>query len=69
VDKVLRNAGIQNFDDLSHADPAEVKNVLNDAGLQMMNPEGWIEQAQLAVDEDWDGLQKLREQLKGGRRK
>jgi predicted flap endonuclease-1-like 5' DNA nuclease len=66
---VLENAGITSFDSLANADPAEVKNVLNEAGLQMMNPEGWIEQAEFAAKEDWDGLQKLQDELKGGRRK
>ena len=66
---VLKNAGITSFDSLANADTAEVKNVLNEAGLQMMNPEGWIEQAELAAKEDWDGLQKLQDELKGGRRR
>jgi predicted flap endonuclease-1-like 5' DNA nuclease len=69
VSRILKDAGIISFDSLAEADAAEVKNVLNEAGLQMMNPEGWIEQAQLAANEDWDGLQKLQDELKGGRRK
>jgi predicted flap endonuclease-1-like 5' DNA nuclease len=69
VASVLKDAGITNFDSLSNADPAEVKSVLNEAGLQMMNPEGWIEQAEFAAKEDWDGLEKLQDELKGGRRK
>jgi hypothetical protein len=35
----------------------------------MMSPEGWIEQADLAAQEDWEGLEKLQTELKGGRRK
>jgi small subunit ribosomal protein S2 len=69
VDKILKRAGIKSFDDLSSADPAEVKSVLNEAGLQMMSPEGWVEQAQLAAEEDWEGLQKLQGEMKGSRRK
>jgi predicted flap endonuclease-1-like 5' DNA nuclease len=69
VAKVLKEAGITSFNSLANADATEVKNKLNEAGLQMMNPEGWIEQAQLAAQEDWDGLQKLQDELKGGRRK
>ncbi len=46
---VLKNTGITSFISLAHADPAEVKNVLNEAGPQMMNPEGWIEQAEFAA--------------------
>jgi hypothetical protein len=52
------------FDSLANADPAEVKNVLTEAGLQMMNPEGWIDQAEFAAKEDGDGLQKLPKKIK-----
>ena len=69
VAKVLREAGITTFDALADANAGKVQKVLKDAGLQMMNPEGWIEQAKLAAKDDWDGLQKLQGQLKGGRRK
>jgi hypothetical protein len=33
-----------------------------------MNPEGWIEQASLAAKGDWDGLERLQGELKGGRK-
>jgi hypothetical protein len=46
-----------------------VQEILNAAGLQMMNPEGWIEQAKLASRGDMEGLKKLKNELKGGRRK
>ncbi len=69
VAKVLSDSGITSFESLSTADPSEVKTVLNEAGLQMMSPEGWIEQAEFAAREDWDGLQKLQDELKGGRRR
>ena len=69
VEKVLKEAGITSFESLSQVSPAEVKSTLDAAGLQMMNPEGWIEQAHLAARGDWQGLQKLQDELKGGRRK
>jgi hypothetical protein len=34
----------------------------------MMKPDGWIELADLAAKGDWQGLEKLQEELKGGRR-
>ena len=68
VEQILKQAGIRSYESLSQADPANVQNVLKDAGLQMMNPEGWIEQADLAAKGDWDKLQKLQDELKGGRR-
>lgn len=68
VATVLKGAGIATFEALSNANTAEVQNALKAAGLQMMNPDGWIEQAQLAAKGDWDSLQKLQDELKGGRR-
>lgn len=68
VSSVLNEAGITTFEALSRANPAEVQKTLNDAGLQMMNPEGWIEQASLAAKGDWQGLERLQNELKGGRK-
>lgn len=69
VAQILSAAGITTFKALAHADPAEVQKTLSAAGLEMMNPEGWIEQARLAARGDWAELEKLQEDLKGGRRK
>lgn len=68
VAKVLNDAGITTFAALAQAKPAEIETALKAAGLQMMNPEGWVEQAELAAKGDWDGLQRLQGELKGGRR-
>lgn len=67
--KILNKAGIETFEDLASANAGDVQNLLNAAGLQMMNPEGWIDQAKLAAKGDWDGFEKLQRELKGGRRK
>lgn len=69
VARVLNEAGISTFAALADADPAHIQRILSAAGLQMMNPEGWIEQARLAASGDWAGLEKLQSELKGGRRK
>ncbi|GAB4455640.1 MAG: hypothetical protein Kow0070_04270 [Anaerolineales bacterium] len=68
VAKVLNDAGIRSFADLAEANPADVQKALDAAGLQMMNPEGWIEQAKFAAKGDMDGLKKLQDELKGGRK-
>jgi helix-hairpin-helix protein len=69
VAKVLNEAGITTFESLASASAVDVQKALSAAGLQMMNPEGWIEQARLAAKADWAGLEKLQGELKGGRRK
>lgn len=68
VAKVLKEAGITTFDDLAHAKTDDVQIALNAAGLQMMNPEGWVAQAKLAAKGDWAGFEKLQSELKGGRK-
>jgi predicted flap endonuclease-1-like 5' DNA nuclease len=68
VSRVLNDAGIMSFADLAAADAARVERALDEAGLQMMDPEGWIEQAKLAARGDMEGLNKLQEELKGGRK-
>ena len=68
VASVLKQAGITTFETLANADPTEVQRILNEAGLQMMNPEGWIEQARLAAQGDWAALERLQGELKGGRK-
>jgi DNA polymerase/3'-5' exonuclease PolX len=69
VAEVLKGAGITSFESLSKANAAKIQDLLKGAGLQMMNPEGWMEQARLAAQGDWEELQKLQEELVGGRRK
>jgi hypothetical protein len=69
VAKILKGAGIVSFDDLAHANAAKVNEILKAAGLNMMNAEGWIEQAKLAAKGDMDGLQKMQAEMKGGRLK
>ena len=68
VAKVLNGIGIVSFVDLAGAEAAKVQETLNAAGMQYMNPDGWIEQAKLAAAGDTEGLAKLQDELKGGRR-
>jgi hypothetical protein len=67
VAQVLKDGGITTFAELAAADIDKVQALLNAAGLQMMNPAGWIEQAKLAARGDAEGLKRLQEELKGGR--
>lgn len=69
VAKVLNDGGITTFAALANANAVDIQKRLTAAGLQMMNPEGWIEQARLAANGDWVALEKLQSELKGGRRK
>lgn len=65
---VLAEAGYTTFAGLAAADVDALREVLKEAGLQMMEPAGWIEQAELAAKGDMEALAKLQDELKGGRR-
>jgi hypothetical protein len=59
VARVLNESGIQSFADLAKAKADEVQKILD---------AGWIEQAKLAAKGDTNGLKKLQDELKGGRK-
>jgi predicted flap endonuclease-1-like 5' DNA nuclease len=65
---VLAGIGITSFEALAKADFATVKAALDGAGYKYMDPSGWIEQAALAAKGDLEGLKKLQDNLKGGRK-
>ncbi len=66
---LLANAGITTFAQLAAADVGRLKQILTDAGLERLaDPTTWPEQARLAGAGDWAALQKLQDELKGGRR-
>ncbi|HJS19867.1 MAG TPA: 50S ribosomal protein L21 [Anaerolineales bacterium] len=69
VAKVLNQAGISTFAALSEAKVEEIQKFLSDAGLKMMDPTTWPEQAKLAASGDWEALKKLQDKLSGGRSK
>lgn len=68
VAKLLESIGITTFQQLADADLGKLRETLDGAGYKYMEPAGWVEQAALAAKGDTDGLQKLQDSLKGGRR-
>ena len=67
VEQILNEAGITTYAELAKSDAEKLREILADAKLQMMNPDSWAEQAGLAAKGDWDALEKLQDELKGGR--
>lgn len=67
VAEALKTAGIVTFAQLAESSVEDIQKIMTEAGLKMMNPEGWIEQAKLAAKGDWKGFEKLQEKLVGGR--
>ncbi len=67
---LLQAAGIATFAQLAEADMDRLRKVLEDAGprFRLADPATWPEQAALAAAGNWDQLDKLQDDLKGGRR-
>ena len=65
---ILNGAGIATFAQLADTSVEQLRAILEAEGLKFMKPDTWPEQAALAARGDWDALQNLQEQLKGGRR-
>jgi large subunit ribosomal protein L21 len=68
VQSLLYEAGINTFTQLAEADTAKLNEILDANGLQMLDPATWPEQAKLASEGKMEELQKLQDELKGGRK-
>ncbi len=69
INEHLNAAGIITFADLAGAPIAKLKEILENAGtrFKMHSPDTWPQQAKLAADGKWDELDKLQDELDGGR--
>ncbi len=65
---LLQANGIKTYAHLAATDVSRLRDFLREQGLQFMNPATWPQQAGLAAAEDWDNLETLQNELKGGRR-
>jgi predicted flap endonuclease-1-like 5' DNA nuclease len=68
ISDLLQSAGITTFGELADADVADLRTILQEAGIRIADPTTWPEQAELAAAGEWDALKALQSQLKGGRR-
>ena len=68
ISGVLGEKGILTFSQLAKATEDELKAILVDARIRIANPTTWAEQAMLASAGKWEELEKLQDELKGGRR-
>jgi len=68
INSTLQEAGIQTYIQLAASDPAELKQILTNAGIRIGYPDTWPEQAALAAKADWPALEEFQSGLKGGRR-
>lgn len=68
IKSVLHDAGIKTFADLAKAEGAQLRTILDAAGLRVNDPTTWPEQATLAAASQWRELQQLQASLQAGRR-
>lgn len=68
ISSLLQNAGITTFSQLAATETSRLEEILQEAKLSLANPDTWPEQAKLAAAGEWDTLETLQDELKGGRR-
>jgi hypothetical protein len=68
INQLLQESGIQTFGQLAGADVGEIDKLLEAAKLTFADASSWPEQAKLAATGDWEALEKLQDELQGGKR-
>ena len=65
--EALWKAGFRTFADVAEASAEALKAALDKAGLKLLDPTTWPQQAQLVVKDDLSALKALQDKLRGGR--
>lgn len=68
IASVFNASGISTFSQLAGFDVEKLQQILDEADVRLGDPSTWAEQAKLAAEGDWDALDKLQDELQGGRR-
>ena len=69
IEGILHQAGIATFAELATTSVEKLEQIVReDAGIRVAFPDTWPEQAKLAAAGEWETLEKLQDELKGGRR-
>jgi predicted flap endonuclease-1-like 5' DNA nuclease/uncharacterized membrane-anchored protein YhcB (DUF1043 family) len=68
ISAVLQTAGIVTFAQLAATDVSRLQQILENKHWTFADPATWPEQARLAAAGDWQALEALQDELKGGRR-
>lgn len=69
IEKLLKEAGIMNWQDLAETKTERLQEILGEAGdrYRMHDPGTWAAQASLASNSEWELLKEYQDELKGGR--
>lgn len=68
ISEVLQERGITTFEQVAATSVESLREILTEAGIRIADPGTWPEQASLAAADEWEELEALQGQLKGGRR-
>jgi large subunit ribosomal protein L21 len=68
VAEIFGEAGITTFAQLADTNAESIQEILDTAGLKMMDATTWPVQAKLAAEGDLDGLKKMQDDLSAGRK-
>ena len=69
INSVMNEAGVQTFAQMAAMSAEALRQILDDAGMAPIhNTSTWPEQASLAAAGNWAALEKLQDELTGGRR-
>jgi predicted flap endonuclease-1-like 5' DNA nuclease len=67
IEEILNGNGIYSFTQLAATKVIILEVILMEGNLRTAKPATWPDQAALAAEGKWDELQKLQDELKGGR--
>ena len=69
IEQLLKDGGINNWDDLSSASVKRIQEILDAAGdnYRLASPDTWPKQAELAATGKWSELSDYQDRLKGGK--
>ena len=67
INATLQQKGITTFQKLAETSVEDLQKILDEFNLRLADPATWPQQSALAAAGKWDELQKLQDELKGGR--
>ena len=67
INAVLQQSGITTFRKLADASVEDLQKILDEVNIRLADPATWPQQSALAAAGEWEKLQKLQDELKGGR--
>jgi hypothetical protein len=67
IASIFQATGITTFTKLAESDVSKLQQILDDEDIRLGDPTTWPQQASLAASGDWEALQKLQDELQGGR--